>query len=55
MRPDGTLLADYQLAIDGVPLRMFRVTRFEKNAPAFASWKLEPTGETLGQVLLLQQ
>ena len=55
VRSDGTLLADYQLAINGTPLRMFRVVRLEKNAPAFASWKLEPTGETLGQVLFLQQ
>jgi hypothetical protein len=53
--PDGTLLADYQLELNGAPLRMFRVTRFEPDAPAFASWALEPTGKTLGVVLSLRQ
>jgi hypothetical protein len=55
VRPDGTLVADYQLKLNGTPLRMFRVVRLEPDAPAFASWKLEPTGETLGDVLALQQ
>jgi hypothetical protein len=55
VRDDGTLVADYQLELNGAPLRMFRVVRIEPDSPAFASWRLEPTGQTLGQVLTLQQ
>jgi hypothetical protein len=52
---DGQLVRDYQLELDGAPLEMFRVNRFEPDSPVFASWKLEPTGETLGEVLTFQQ
>jgi hypothetical protein len=54
VRPDGTLAADYQLELNGAPLRMFRVVRLEPDSPDFASWRLEPTGQILGQVLTLQ-
>ena len=53
--PDGQVLRDYQLELAGAPLEMFRVNRFERDSPVFASWTLEPTGETLGEVLTFQQ
>jgi hypothetical protein len=49
--PEGRVLSDYQLAIEGVPLRMFRVSAYSSSDRVLASWRLEPTGATLGTVL----
>ena len=48
---DGHLVSDFQLELNGAPLRMFRVLRFEPTSPIFRSWELVPTGMTLGRVL----
>jgi hypothetical protein len=47
----GELIREYQLASDGEPLRMFRVTSFPPTATAFAAHPLVPNGATLGYVL----
>jgi hypothetical protein len=50
----GQTLCDYQLSMSGESLRMFRVTSFPPNSPAFATRPLVPTGATLGQILYPQ-
>lgn len=52
--PAGRVVSDYQLAIDGTPLRMFRVVSYPPSYRGFASWRLEPTETTLGTVLAVQ-
>jgi hypothetical protein len=49
--PSGDLVREYQLAIDGTPLRMFRVSSYPPSYRGFASRRLEPTGSRLGTAL----
>jgi hypothetical protein len=50
----GELIADYQLASNDTPLRVFRVTSIPPTSPAFATRPLVATGATLGQILYPQ-
>lgn len=50
----GQLIAEYQLASNGTPLRVFRVTSIPPTSPAFARRPLVATGATLGQILYPQ-